>query len=113
MSKFNFAQRYIDSASIDNTDGIILDVDGSDVPKRVDYSDFLNVVGGDITIASGALVFVTDKADLPTATVAVPVVFAFKELYPTAVLLLAVVFANNSSLPIPIFPDPVVLLYSA
>lgn len=67
MSKFNFTQRYIDSASIDNTDGVILDVIGSDVPKRVDFSDFLNVVGGDVTIASGELVFVSDKDDLPTA----------------------------------------------
>ena len=67
MSKFNFTQRYVESASIDSTDGIILDVDGSDVPKRVDYSDFLTVVGGDITIANGELVFVNDKDDLPTA----------------------------------------------
>ena len=67
MSKFNFTQRYIDSNSISDTDGIILDVVGSDVPKRVDFSDFLNVVGGDVTIASGELVFVSDKDDLPTA----------------------------------------------
>lgn len=67
MSKFNFTQRYIDSASISDTDGVILDVVGSDVPKRVDFSDFLNVVGGDVTIASGELVFVSDKDDLPTA----------------------------------------------
>jgi hypothetical protein len=67
MSKFNFTQRYIESASINDTDGIILDVVGSDVPKRVDYSDFLDLVGGDITIASGDIVFVNDKTDLPTA----------------------------------------------
>jgi len=67
MSKFNFTQRYIDSASISDTDGIILDVVGSDVPKRVDYSDFLDLVGGDVTIASGDIVFVNDKTDLPTA----------------------------------------------
>ena len=67
MSKFNFTQRYLDSTSIDDTDGIILDVVGSDVPKRVDYSDFLDLVGGDVTIASGDIVFVNDKTDLPTA----------------------------------------------
>ena len=67
MSKFNFTQRYIESASINDTDGIILDVVGSDVPKRVDYSDFLDLVGGDVTIASGDIVFVNDKTDLPTA----------------------------------------------
>lgn len=67
MSKFNFTQRYIESTSIDDTDGVILDVVGSDVPKRVDYSDFLDLVGGDITIASGDIVFVNDKTDLPTA----------------------------------------------
>jgi hypothetical protein len=67
MSKFNFTQRYLDSASISDTDGIILDVVGSDVPKRVDYSDFLDLVGGDVTIASGDIVFVNDKTDLPTA----------------------------------------------
>jgi len=67
MSKFNFTQRYIESASINDTDGVILDVVGSDVPKRVDYSDFLDLVGGDVTIASGDIVFVNDKTDLPTA----------------------------------------------
>ena len=67
MSKFNFTQRYVESTSISDTDGIILDVVGSDVPKRVSYSDFLNVVGDDITIANGELVFVNDKTDLPTA----------------------------------------------
>ena len=67
MSKFNFTQRYLDSTSIDDTDGIILDVVGSDVPKRVDYSDFLDLVGGDVTIASGDIVFVNDKTDLPSS----------------------------------------------
>jgi hypothetical protein len=67
MSKFNHTQRYIESTSISDTDGIILDVVGSDVPKRVDYSDFLDLVGGDVTIASGDIVFVNDKTDLPTA----------------------------------------------
>ena len=67
MSKFNFTQRYISTSTIDDTDGVILDVDGSDVPKRVDFSDFLTVVGRDITIANGELVFVNDKTDLPTA----------------------------------------------
>jgi len=67
MSKFNHTQRYIESTSISDTDGILLDVVGSDVPKRVDYSDFLDLVGGDVTIASGDIVFVNDKTDLPTA----------------------------------------------
>ena len=31
MSKFNFTQRYIDSTSISDTDGVILDVVGNDV----------------------------------------------------------------------------------
>ena len=63
MSKFNFTQRYIESASISDTDGIILDVVGSDVPKRVDYSDFLDLVGGDI---ANGFVFVDELSDLPT-----------------------------------------------
>ena len=39
MSKFNYTQRYISTSTISDTDALIFDVDGSDVPKRVVYSD--------------------------------------------------------------------------
>lgn len=52
MSKFNFTQRYISTSTIDDTDGVILDVVGSDVPKRVDFSDFLSGVGGTTEITN-------------------------------------------------------------
>ena len=66
MSKFDFTQRYKDATSISSTDGLILDVVGNDVPNRVAYSDFINLLGGDITIGGGDIVFVNSKDDLPT-----------------------------------------------
>ena len=64
MSKFNFSQRYIESASINTTDGIILDVVGSDVPKRVDYSSFVDDISKNI---AANYIFVDSKNDLPAA----------------------------------------------
>ena len=50
------------------------------------------------------------SASLPTAVLAVPVLFAFKESNPTAVLFAAVVFAAKASAPPAVFPAPVVLI---
>jgi hypothetical protein len=36
------------------------------VPNRVSYSDFINLLGGDITIGGGDIVFVNTPSDLPT-----------------------------------------------
>ena len=66
MAKFDFTQRYKDATSISSTDGLILDVVNNDVPNRVSYSDFINLLGGDITIGGGDIVFVNSKDDLPT-----------------------------------------------
>lgn len=66
MAKFDFTQRYKDATSISSTDGLILDVVNNDVPNRVAYSDFINLLGGDITIGGGDIVFVNSKDDLPT-----------------------------------------------
>ena len=54
-------------SSLSSTDSLFLNDVSSDVAKEITYSDFLDLVGGDITIASGDIVFVNTKDDLPTA----------------------------------------------
>ena len=66
MPKLPFNIRYKDATTISSTDGIIVDVVDNDVPNRVAYSDFINLLGGDITIGGGDIIFVNSKDDLPT-----------------------------------------------
>jgi hypothetical protein len=58
--------RYKEVTSLDGTESIYLDASDSDVPKRIDYLNFVNSIGGDITIDNGDIVFVNTPSDLPT-----------------------------------------------
>jgi len=58
--------RYKEVTTLDGTESIYLDASDSNVPKRIDYLNFVNAIGGDITIANGDIVFVNTPSDLPT-----------------------------------------------
>jgi len=53
MGKFNFTQRYKETSIINPTDGLIIDEVGSNVPKRVSYSDFTESVGSSVSGSCG------------------------------------------------------------
>jgi len=65
-SEFPTFVRYKEVTSLEGTESIYLDDANSDVPKRIDYLNFVNSIGGDINIGSGNIVFVNSKNDLPT-----------------------------------------------
>jgi len=65
-SEFPTFVRYKEVTTLDGTESIYLDDANSDVPKRIDYLNFVNAIGGDITIANGDIVFVNTPSDLPT-----------------------------------------------
>ena len=65
-SEFPTFVRYKEVTSLEGTESIYLDDANSDVPKRIDYLNFVNSIGGDIIIGSGNIVFVNSKNDLPT-----------------------------------------------
>ena len=67
MPKIPYYIRTKSVSSLSSTDSLFLNDVSSDVAKEITYSDFLDLVGGDITIASGDIVFVNTKDDLPTA----------------------------------------------
>jgi hypothetical protein len=62
--KLPYYVRYKDSTTISGTDYLYFD-NGSDYLKRILFSDLSNEVG--TSIASGNIVFVSSKSDLPTA----------------------------------------------
>ena len=49
-SEFPTFVRYKDVTTLDGTESIYLDASDSNVPKRIDYLNFVNAIGGDITI---------------------------------------------------------------
>ena len=53
MGKFNFTQRYKETSIINPTDGLIIDEVGSNVPKRISYSDFTESVGSSVSGSCG------------------------------------------------------------
>jgi len=65
MSEIPYFVRYKDVTTLDSTDSIYLDDATSDVPKKILYSDFATSVSSNI--ATGNIVFVASKSDLPTA----------------------------------------------
>jgi len=64
--EFEPSIRFKEVTSLDGTESIYLDDANSDVPKKIDYLNFVNAIGGDITIANGDIVFVNTPSDLPT-----------------------------------------------
>lgn len=65
MSEIPYFVRYKDVTSLDSTDSIYLDDATSDVPKKISYSNFTSSIS--TNIATGNIIFVTTKSDLPTA----------------------------------------------
>jgi hypothetical protein len=65
MSEIPYFVRYKDVTTLDSTDSLYLDDATSDVPKKILYSDFATSVSSNI--ATGNIVFVASKSDLPTA----------------------------------------------
>jgi len=65
MSEIPYFVRYKDVTTLDSTDSLYLDDATSDVPKKILYSDFTSSVSSNI--ATGNIVFVASKSDLPTA----------------------------------------------
>jgi len=53
--------------TLSDTDYIIADNPNSDVAKKITYSDFVSLIGSDVTIDLGNIVFVSSKSELPTA----------------------------------------------
>ena len=47
-SEFPTFVRYKEVTSLEGTESIYLDDANSDVPKRIDYLNFVNSIGGDI-----------------------------------------------------------------
>ena len=65
MSEIPYFVRYKDVTTLDSTDSLYLDDATSDVPKKILYSDFTSSIS--TNIATGNIIFVTTKTDLPTA----------------------------------------------
>lgn len=65
MSEYLNNIRYKLVTSLDGTESLYLDDANSDVPKKITYSNFISTVS--TNIASGNIVFVSSKSDLPTA----------------------------------------------
>ena len=65
MSEIPYFVRYKDVTTLDSTDSLYLDDATSDVPKKISYSNFTSSIS--TSIATGNIIFVTSKSDLPTA----------------------------------------------
>lgn len=65
MSEYLNNIRYKLVTSLDGTESLYLDDANSDVPKKITYSNFVSTVS--TNIASGNIIFVSSKSDLPTA----------------------------------------------
>jgi len=65
MSEIPYFVRYKDVTTLDSTDSLYLDDATSDVPKKISYSNFTSSIS--TNIATGNIIFVTTKTDLPTA----------------------------------------------
>jgi len=65
MSEYLNNVRYKLVTSLDGTESIYLDDASSDIPKKISYTNFSTTIS--TNIATGNIVFVASKSDLPTA----------------------------------------------
>lgn len=84
MSEIPYFVRSKDVTTLEATDSLYLDDANSDVPKKILYSDFATDISS--SIASGNIIFVASKTDLPTAVAGVITLEANKTYYFTAVV---------------------------
>lgn len=84
MSEIPYFVRYKDVTTLDSTDSLYLDDATSDVPKKITYSDFTTSIS--TSIATGNIIFVTTKSDLPTAVSGVITLEANKTYFFTTIV---------------------------
>jgi len=84
MSEIPYFVRYKDVTTLDSTDSLYLDDATSDVPKKISYSDFTSSIS--TNIATGNIIFVTTKTDLPTAVSGVITLEANKTYFFTTIV---------------------------
>lgn len=84
MSEIPYFVRYKDVTTLDSTDSLYLDDATSDVPKKITYSDFTTSIS--TSIATGNIIFVTTKSDLPTAVSSVITLEANKTYFFTTIV---------------------------
>jgi len=84
MSEIPYFVRYKDVTTLDSTDSLYLDDATSDIPKKISYSNFTSSIS--TNIATGNIIFVTTKTDLPTAVSGVITLEANKTYFFTAIV---------------------------
>lgn len=84
MSEIPYFVRYKDVTSLDSTDSIYLDDATSEIPKKISYSNFTSSIS--TNIATGNIIFVTTKSDLPTAVSGVITLEANKTYFFTTIV---------------------------
>jgi len=84
MSEIPYFVRYKDVTTLDSTDSLYLDDATSDVPKKISYSNFTSSIS--TSIATGNIIFVTTKTDLPTAVSGVITLEANKTYFFTTIV---------------------------
>jgi len=84
MSEIPYFVRYKDVTTLDSTDSLYLDDATSDVPKKISYSNFTSSIS--TNIATGNIIFVTTKTDLPTAVSGVITLEANKTYFFTTIV---------------------------
>jgi len=84
MSEIPYFVRYKDVTTLDSTDSLYLDDATSDVPKKILYSDFTSSIS--TNIATGNIIFITTKTDLPTAVSGVITLEANKTYFFTTIV---------------------------
>ena len=84
MSEVPYFVRYKDVTTLDSADSLYLDDATSDVPKKISYSNFTSSIS--TNIATGNIIFVTSKTDLPTAVSGVITLEANKTYFFTTIV---------------------------
>jgi len=84
MSEIPYYVRSKVVTTLSSTDSLYLDDASSDVPKKILYSDFTSSIS--TNIATGNIIFVTSKTDLPTAVSSVITLEANKTYFFTTIV---------------------------